>query len=410
MPSSLDHAERLKQDGNACKAAGDLHAAVANYRRSLEFTPDYVPSLYNLALCMRELDAMDEAERLLRRILELDPADADVLLHLGMMLHDQSRLTEAVPVLRAALRQRKENPLLWINLGVVLARRFELDEAAVCLRNASELDPGLTDADFFLGNVCSSLGKHDEALRLYQQARNADPANRAYLSALISEKQRICDWPGFESLCDDLLRRKVDRTSPPVQPFSLISLPTTRSEQLSCAREFARDLAANAARRRWSSAPGHRAGAGGKIRIGYLSGDFHEHATAYLAAELFELHDRARFEICAYSYGPDRPGATRSRLQRAFDRFRDVSGLSDFEAADAIRADGIDILVDLKGYTEYGRPQISAMRLAPLQVNFLGYPGTMGAHFIDCLIADPFIIPAGCEQSYSERVLRLPHC
>jgi protein O-GlcNAc transferase len=409
MHSSHDRAERLKQDGNACKAAGDLPAAVACYRRSLEIAPDYVPSLYNLALCMRELDAMDEAESLLRRILELDPEDGDVLLHLGTMLHDQSRLAEAETVLRMALRQHGKNPLLWLNLGMVLARQYVLDEAAACLRNASELDPGLADADFLLGNVHGLLGKHDEALRCYQRARSADPANRTYLSALISQKHRICDWAGIESLYDDLLRSMADRRSAPVQPFSLLSLPTTRSVQLSCAREFAEDLAAKVARHRPRPASGHRAGmGGGRIRVGYLSGDFHEHATAYLAAELFELHERSRFEICAYSYGPDRPSAMRSRLRESFDRFRDLSGLSDFEAADAIRADGVDILVDLKGYTVYGRPQISAMRLAPVQVNFLGYPGTMGAEAIDYIIGDRFVTPSEHGGDYSEKLVLMP--
>jgi predicted O-linked N-acetylglucosamine transferase (SPINDLY family) len=147
-----------------------------------------------------------------------------------------------------------------------------------------------------------------------------------------------------------------------------------------------------------------------KLRIGYLSWDFHQHATSYLIAELFELHDRERFEVFAYSFGPDDGSAMRARLRNAATGFFDIARHSNVAAARAIHENRIDILVDLKGYTQGARPQIMALRPAPVQINWLGYPGTMGMAQIDAIIADSFIIPEGAEAGYSERIVRLPDC
>src|SRR5262249_34397100 len=142
----------------------------------------------------------------------------------------------------------------------------------------------------------------------------------------------------------------------------------------------------------------------GQIKVGYLSADFHEHATAYLAAEVFERHDRSRFMIFGYSYGPDDRSQMRRRLVHAFDGFVDIRDLSHAEAAKRIRQDGIDILVDLKGYTVHARTEILAYRPAPIQVNYLGYPGTMGADFVDYLLTDGFIAPETEQPFYSEQL------
>src|SRR6185369_9257084 len=147
-----------------------------------------------------------------------------------------------------------------------------------------------------------------------------------------------------------------------------------------------------------------------KLRIGYFSGDFREHPVANLTAELFELHDRARFDVFAYSVGLDDASPVRARLMRAFDRFTDLRTTTIGDAADGIAADGVDILVDLSGYTQFSAPHVLALRPAPIQVNFLGYPGTMGADFIDYIVADRFIIPPEHAADYAEAPAYLPDC
>jgi predicted O-linked N-acetylglucosamine transferase (SPINDLY family) len=153
-----------------------------------------------------------------------------------------------------------------------------------------------------------------------------------------------------------------------------------------------------------------RFGESSRIRVGYLSSDFHGHPVAYLAAEIFELHDRERFETFLFSYGPDDGSPMRRRLESGCDRFVDVAGASDEAAAQRIHDDRIQVLVDLKGYTADDRPGIAARRPAPIQVNWLGFPGTMGADWIDYVIADATIVPPEHEADYAERVVRMPWC
>jgi predicted O-linked N-acetylglucosamine transferase (SPINDLY family) len=186
----------------------------------------------------------------------------------------------------------------------------------------------------------------------------------------------------------------------------LLALSSTPEEQLACARRFAAKIAAGAAQIlvRREPQPAER------IRLGYLSFDFRQHAVAVLIAGLIECHNRRHFEVIGYSYGPDDGSAMRTRLAAAFDRFVDVSGMSSRRAAEVINEDAVDILIDLTGYTGYSRAEIVAYRPAPIQVNYLGNPGTMGADFIDYIIVDPFVVPVDQQPFYTERLVQLPHC
>src|SRR5438477_7435568 len=191
-----------------------------------------------------------------------------------------------------------------------------------------------------------------------------------------------------------------------VSPFYLLSTQASASDQLICAQQWIRPI-----RPAREAVFKHEASMGsGRIRLGYLSGDFHQHATAHLMAELFERHDRDRFEVLAYSYGPDDNSPMRARLVSAFDRFVDIRALSHREAARTIHADKVDILVDLKGYTHQARPAISAHRPAPVQVSYLGYPATMGADFIDYIVVDSSVVPTSEQAFFSERLVHLPDC
>jgi predicted O-linked N-acetylglucosamine transferase (SPINDLY family) len=214
-----------------------------------------------------------------------------------------------------------------------------------------------------------------------------------------------CDWGWLdadEAACKRLVRAGIRGVS----PFVLLSLATTPAERLAGARLEASAIAREAGQLPTVMPPRPR----DKIRLAYLSGDFRQHAVAVLTAEMFEQHDRGRFEVTAYSFGPDDGSAMRRRLERAFDRFIDVRRLAHADAAQRIRDDGIDILVDLVGYTKGARTAIVARRPAPVQVNFLGYIGTMGAPFIDYVIADAVTLPLGEQNFYDERIVQLPGC
>lgn len=230
-----------------------------------------------------------------------------------------------------------------------------------------------------------------------------------------------CEWDEFDAWQGRALSALSDPAAAALSPFHLLSLPgISAAQQRQCAeRWMAGRLSASAADRAMLSVefaaavvepvPPLHDGAAPRIRLGYLSSDFHQHATALLAVELFEAHDPAHFELHAYSYGADDGHGMRQRLQQRFDHFTDISALDELAAARAIHADGIDILIDLKGYTAGTRTALLTYRPAPVQVSFLGYPGTLGGDFGDYLISDGFVTPPEAAGDYSEALACLPH-
>jgi predicted O-linked N-acetylglucosamine transferase (SPINDLY family) len=219
--------------------------------------------------------------------------------------------------------------------------------------------------------------------------------------------QHVCDWSRFDEL-SALQRRDALDPGQRISPFSLLSIPSTPAEQLASAKSFAARRVAAMAGYRERPGPSRGSAPTARIRLGYLSADFREHAVAHLVAELLELHDRRRFEVVGYSYGPDDASPMRTRLMRACDAFVDVRELSHPDAAARIRGDNVSILVDLQGYTTHARTEIAALRPAPLAVSFLGYTGTMGADFIDYIVVDSFAVPDAAARSFTEKLVRMP--
>lgn len=221
--------------------------------------------------------------------------------------------------------------------------------------------------------------------------------------------QLACDWDYQDTWVREIRDILARRLSGKLAPFSLLSFPEmTAGEQRQCSELWLEDRIVESAVQRAALVFDFPPSARTKIRIGYLSSDFHEHATALLLVEMLELHDRERFEIFAYSYGPDDGKGMRQRLEKTFDRFIDIQALSNAEAASAIHGDSVDILVDLKGYTRASRTLILAFRPAPIQVNYLGYPGTLGGDFSDYIITDLMLTPPESAEHYSEAFAYLP--
>jgi predicted O-linked N-acetylglucosamine transferase (SPINDLY family) len=224
------------------------------------------------------------------------------------------------------------------------------------------------------------------------------------------ESRDMCEWSGLADLLESFRLQIARGESGKISPFLLLAMSgVSASEQRGCSELWMKDRQAASAADRDALAFTFSAAARAKIRIGYLSCDFHEHATALLLVEMFEAHDRARFELFAYSYGADDGKPMRPRLKAAFDHFIDIEALSNIDAARAIHADEIDILVDLKGFTMHTRTAILLFGPAPVQVNFLGYPGTLGEKLCDYIITDPFLTPAASASDYSESFAYLPH-
>jgi predicted O-linked N-acetylglucosamine transferase (SPINDLY family) len=366
-----DYAEAHFNRGGVLRQQSRLEEALAAYDRAARLRPGYVAAVNNAGIVLQELGRPGEAIELYRRLLDAYPGDAEAHNNFAAALLAQGRPDAAVPVLQQAVALRPDYPEAYYNLG----------------------------------NAWRELGGLEGAIAAYQTALQLRPDDADAFSQLVYHRWRACDWTDYaadQAKLVDLVRRGAAR----IPPFYLLATPASAADQLACARRWIAPLVPppyEAFRHPAVRKPG-------RIRLGYLSADFHQHATAHLAAELFERHDRARVEVIGYSYGPDDASPMRARLARAFDRLVDLRALSHRAAAERIHADEVDILIDLKGYTHHARPQIAAYRPAPVQVSYLGFPATMGADFIDYILVDPFVAPARQQPHFSEQLVELPGC
>ena len=380
--------------------------AIIAYGAALHINPIMVEALCNLGVALTDLGRLDEAVAVCEATIGIKPGYAEAYSNLGVVRRDLGRLDEAVTACKAALRIKPDYAEAYSNLGNTLRDQGRLELAIAAYRSALGVKPDCAEALYNLGNALRDQGRRDDAIIAYSAAIRVKPGYAEALSQMVHQLMHHCAWEELADRQQQVLDL-VHRHRGGIAPFTLIALPlSTPAIQLACARTLGdkyrvapADMFSHGSRR-----------PDGKIRIGYLSADYHEHPTSYLIAELIERHDRRRFEVSGYSIGPDSTGIMRRRLTAGFDRFVDLRLAPFREAAERLHRDGIDILVDLKGYTQDAKTRILAFRPAPLQVNFLGYPGSMGAGFIDYIIADRFCIPSVDDMFYSEKVVRLPDC
>jgi predicted O-linked N-acetylglucosamine transferase (SPINDLY family) len=276
-----------------------------------------------------------------------------------------------------------------------------LDSARATIDSAIASAPDVAALHFQRARIEEAAGELAAAARAYEQVLRIDPTHGPALSELIFARKQLADWSDLGAL-QKCFRDGVGARQPYLTPFTQLSDASTRAEQRRCAETWSRSFGGAL-----GSKTRHML-AQSRLRIGYLSSDFYQHATVLLAAGLFEQHDRRRFEVIAYSTGRDDGSALRARLVAAFDRFVDARGWAAAKLAAQIEADGIDILVDLKGHTAGAPTAVLGLRPAPIQVSYLGYPATMGADYIDYLIGDAIVTPFEHAADYSETLVQLP--
>ena len=436
-PQSADPAFNL---GVVAMQQGRLEEACHWLERALSRAPDAVDILINLGIVLQKRASFDEAVRCLNRALAIEPANATALTELGQTLALQGAVDQAREKYLAALRIKPDSSAAREGFASVCLALGRAGEAAPHLRALAASEPDNANAMAALARASYELGQMDEAeaaarrtlelnrtdagtyatlanvhLVRGERERSIEILERGYeetgagglLGMLACQLRDICDWPRWRTVWEKL-EPKLALEASLGSPFWLLCEPTSARQQLEYTRRWAAARFANI--RPGPSAAPLPDYAGRRLRIGYLSSDFQEHAVAYLIAETLERHDRGRFEIFAYSYGPEDHGAMRERLRAACEHFVDIAWQPDDVAAERIRTDALDLLVDLKGYTMADRLSIMARRPCAVQATWLGYPGTTGASFIDYAIADPFLIPQDAEDAYSERIVRMPHC
>jgi len=319
-------------------------------------------------------------------------------------------LDDAEAGFRRALAAGRDSADLYHGLGSVLVRRGRLDEAVQALELAVEREPRNAGYQLELGRALAYANQDPvEAIAHLREAMRLGPEVPGIEAYLYSQLTAICDWDAAERAVADLVahaqREPAEVWTQRAFPFDTLFMPIAPELRREVAAQFGRRILGRVQTPVAQPPPPPR---GARLRIGYVSADFRNHATTHLAAGLFERHDRTRFEVVGYSFGVDDGTAERRRVAGAFDRFVDVRALDAGAAAQHIAQDGIDILVDLMSYTRDSRPAIFAHRPAPLQVGFLGYPGSVQAPFIDYIVADRTVIPAEDFRWFSEAVVWMP--
>jgi predicted O-linked N-acetylglucosamine transferase (SPINDLY family) len=364
------------------------------YAISAEIWNNRGSNLYAMNLSDRALEAFDQA-------LAIEPTFVEALYNRGKLLDDAEQLEAALASYDKCLELQPRFVSALNNRGNVLEKLERNDEALTSYTKCIAAAPTYAAPWKNTGVVSIKLRRYEEAANALARALELDPAEDA-IGHLIYARQQLCDWGDLPALISKLVDG-VQKGKVAV-PFVLLGATDSAELQLQCAQDYVTKKYALATRTLWR---GERY-AHERIRIAYLSADFRDHATAYLTAGLFERHDRTKFETIAISFSPHRPDDTRQRIRNAFEKFVDVRNMSDGEVANLLRKLEVDIAVDLMGFTQHHRLGILTLRPAPIQVNYLGYPGTVGARYIDYIIADRVVIPTADQQFYSEKIVCLP--
>ncbi|MGE3775952.1 MAG: tetratricopeptide repeat protein [Pirellulaceae bacterium] len=390
--------------------------AVGCYERAAHLAPQRAEYQYNLGCTYARLGDLEPAVERLARALRLNPRWAEAHYNLGLVRQRLGALADACQSYQAAIECQPQDADAYNNLGIVYAQRHQYAAAVACFERALHYAPEHADIHGNLAAVLVKQRRFAEAIASYRRALEHNPANQAALSGLLRQLQQVCLWDEIMELSQRAIQALdvpvIEGSTAPFAPYGFLALPimTTAEQQWRCARRWTEHCLRE-------SLPGgadvmHRPERRPKERltIGYLSADFRSHPIAHLVVGLFEQHDRRYAEVVGYSSGPDDRSAIRRRIGESVDRFVDIRDLSFRDAARRIAADGVDILVDLTGYTGDARTEIVVLRPAPIQVSFLGYAATMAAPFIDYVFVDDFVVPEDQQRFFTERLVQLPGC
>jgi predicted O-linked N-acetylglucosamine transferase (SPINDLY family) len=399
------HAAAHHNRGASLEALGRFADAIASYDRAIALDPNDAEAYQHRGNAEFSLRRFDAALASFARVAALRPQDAGAYNDQAKSLAGLGRHAEAIERFDVALARNPHDAGVHANRGGALLAAGRFEEAVASFDRSIVLRPDFAAALVLRGDALFRLRRFEAAIASYDRALAADPDHVDAHHNRTNARLRICDWRDLDARLQELTEGIRGRTEI-VAPFTLLTLIDSPSLQRCAAERWARE---------WHPTdptlppdrPPRAPTTGARLRVGYFTADCHEHATMYLLAGLLEHHDASRFDVTVYSYGPRRDDAMRARVERACEVI-DVRDSSDREVALLARQRGLDIAVDLKGFTHDARLGIFALRAAPVQIAYLGFPGTLGVDYIDYLIADRRVVPEGCEVHYRERLIYLP--
>lgn len=379
-------------------------AALDSYDHALALDPKNGAALYNRGIALAQVGREAEAIASFEAAVGVMPNSPEANTLLGNALRDLRRFKAAFLCYDRAAALDVNYAAAYNGGGLALFTLRRFKEAIASYDKAIVSSPANAELHFNRAQTLDALGRRAEAILSYDQTLRVDPAFKYAAALRLQARLQICDWQGTD---EEIVRlsANIEQDKPTAPPFCVLQFSSSARLQQKAAERWAREEI------RVKAVPlAGRAQSGARLRIGYFSSDFYQHPVAHQLAEVIELHNRSKFEVSAFSFGPDTQDTTRRRLQAAFEHFLDVREQSDEEIVRLARDRQLDIAVDLKGYTQDARPGLFAQRLAPLQVSYLGYPGTMGAAFMDYIVADAAVIPVSSRAFYREKVISLPAC
>jgi protein O-GlcNAc transferase len=426
----------------------EFRQAVYYYKKAIELSPDHFESHYHLGILFHEQRCLKGAISCFQKALELKPDFAQTYYRMGAAFHDQGRLEKALSHYRKAIDLKTDffeayngmgsawqslkefgkalscfykaldlmpcSDVVYVNMGNVLREQGRYRKALTCYRKALEIQPENAVAHLNMGIFLMDMGKSEEAVSSYRRALELKPDYAKACAYLVSRLQQDCAWQELKHWSmklDDLTKSALDRKERPAEtPFLNIVRHADPALNFTVAKMWSGKENKLSSNCRPSIFFGGRLSCNHRITVGYLSSNFRDHPTAHLMHDLFEMHNRESFNVFCYSYGQNDGSSYRARIQHNCDRFVELGKLNDTEAAQKIFEDKVDILVGLAGHTEGHRMEICAFRPAPVQVRYLGMPGTTGADYFDYIITDPIVTPNEHAPFYSEKFVYLPHC
>jgi len=392
-------------EGFALHNQGDVAQARAIYEEVVRMWPLHSLAWHLLGVIAFEAKEIDRAIEATRKCVALKPDDGAAWNTLAAALITRQDHRAALEASDRAVASRPELAEPHLNRGVALLGLHQRRAAIQSFDRGIALKPDYAKLHAYRGLAFAGLANYAAALDAFNRAAALGSDLDVLPGNHLFARLRLCDWRGIERTVEPILKSGM-RAGQGLSPVTALSVTDSLDMQRAAAARFAQAIGIPLD----APVPAASPSDGRRIRIGYFSMDFRSHAVAYLTAQLFELHDRSRFEVIAFSYGPAPADgdAMAARLRRAFDRFIDVSALDDAQVAKLARDEGIDIAVDLAGFTGDTRPGIMARRAAPVQVNYIGFPGSMGASFMDYIVADETLVPPALASKYSEKIAWLP--
>jgi predicted O-linked N-acetylglucosamine transferase (SPINDLY family) len=390
--------------GIAYQELNFIDKAINSYKEAINLNPEFSDAYLNLGLIYEDSGMLDDSLNSLERAIEIDPDNSVALNNLGITLKSLGRVDDAIKSFEKAIDIEPDNPLGHFNLGLALRSIDKIDYAIKSFEKTIDLNPNSGESYYYLGELFRVSKQHKIALSNFNKAFSINQDIDFLFGSLLNTKMHLSLWEGLEENLKTLTK-KINNNERVVTPFTLMALIDDPKIQSKASQIYA-NFNYPQSNSIFPVEPyqNHK-----KIRIGYFSADYHNHPTMHLMAELFELHDREKFEIFAFSFGPNEKDKWRKRASLSFDQFLDVRLKSDSEISLLSREMEIDIAIDLGGYTQSTRTGVFANFAAPIQVNFLVFPGTMGANYYDYIVADHTLITSENKDHFSEKIVYMPN-